>query len=367
MIGLEYYIGSWIQGVKLSSKNELVSARIIFDGMQALLENDTMVNLYSSYRNALEKYVQKRNMESDLQIYVLSGNILNEELMKVIAEIIPFVGLTCLIILAFTVLSNFSCDESKPHMILTALAGVLSTILAMVSAFGVCFYFGIKFNSMVAISPFLLIAIGVDDAFILIGAWKKSTNAGAAETEERLGETLKEAGPGILLTSVTDAASFGIGVISGTQAVSVFCIFTAIGICFDFLFQLTFFPAVLALCGKREEKREKSGKMSKFCNLHLPLCNFQEKCVFVLVKPWFKGTVMILYLAYLIVSVYGCTQVNIDLKTIKLILDDSSRYPFFLLLETEIWEEKIEAEIYIPKRDCSTLCNRLGIITHTGP
>lgn len=86
--------------------------------------------------------------------------------------------------------------------------------------------------------PFLALAIGVDDAYVMLGAWQETDRD--ESPEKRLSATLREAGSAITVTSVTDVLSFTIGVFSTTPSSSIFCKYVAAAILFDFLFQVCY-------------------------------------------------------------------------------------------------------------------------------
>lgn len=77
---------------------------------------------------------------------------------------------------------------------------------------------------------------------------------------ERMRVTMKESGTSILFTSLTDVLAFGVGVSMTVPALRDFCFFTACAIGFDFIFQITFFPAMMIIC---EQQRPKLVKLEE--------------------------------------------------------------------------------------------------------
>lgn len=49
---------------------------------------------------------------------------------------------------------------------------------------------------------------------------------------------MSEAGPSITVTSVTNALSFGIGILTSTPAIRLFCIYATLGVLIDFIYQV---------------------------------------------------------------------------------------------------------------------------------
>lgn len=59
------------------------------------------------------------------------------------------------------------------------------------------------------------------------------------QVRDRMGTTFETAGVSILFTSLTDIMAFAVGASSVFPAVVGFCAYTATGVAFDFLFQVS--------------------------------------------------------------------------------------------------------------------------------
>merc|ERR1719181_1160656 len=107
------------------------------------------------------------------------------------------------------------------------------------------------------------------------------------EALERVVKGVTKAGTSIAVTSMTDTVAFAAGATSSLPALRDFCIFAAIGIFFDFFFQITWFVAVLtfrARCtqGNRPDwlccmtvDPESTG----CCACSAPICSQKGQCV----------------------------------------------------------------------------------------
>lgn len=70
------------------------------------------------------------------------------------------------------------------------------------------------------VTPFLVLGVGVDDAFILIECWTNSRHI--KSKRQRLSAVLVNIGPSITITSLTNTIAFGIGYATPTPQVKVF-------------------------------------------------------------------------------------------------------------------------------------------------
>jgi predicted RND superfamily exporter protein len=154
--------------------------------------------------------------------------------------------------------------------------GVVSIGLAIASSYGLCSYFGLFYSPLMNVLPFLLLGIGVDDMFVLVNAYD-NTNP-YLSIAERLGNAVSTAGMSITVTSFTDIFAFLIGSTTSLPALRNFCFYAALGIFFDYLYQLTFFAAFLAI----DERRRMLKKGDCFC---CPTCDEGATCCVPCCKP----------------------------------------------------------------------------------
>lgn len=79
-------------------------------------------------------------------------------------------------------------------------AGVISTLMAIVSATGLLLLLDVAFVDICTTMPFLALSIGVDDSMLLLSAWRETS---PKETvEKRIELTLRHSGVAILITSI---------------------------------------------------------------------------------------------------------------------------------------------------------------------
>ncbi|XP_078591490.1 patched domain-containing protein 3-like [Branchiostoma floridae x Branchiostoma japonicum] len=251
------------------------------------------------------------------------------------------------ILMAFAILSCLMIDpvRSKPFL---GMVGVLGAGMAVLATIGLMSYCGVKFNTLVAAMPFLVIGVGVDNMFILLAAWRKTNPWDSVQ--DRSANTYAEAGVSITITTLTNALAFAVGAITSFPGVRVFCMYSGIAIVFAYLFQLNFFGACMIYDGYREKqnrhfltcmtvpvpsKDDQSGCCQQSCcrgdakagvkdhNDHLIMLFFKKYYGPFMTNVWVKVVVMIMFVGYLGVAIWGCVQLREGVQLSKLAGDAS--------------------------------------------
>uniref|UniRef100_A0A914XRU2 SSD domain-containing protein n=1 Tax=Plectus sambesii TaxID=2011161 RepID=A0A914XRU2_9BILA len=194
--------------------------------------------------------------QSDLvKFEVLGDEVVNREVLRGARGSVFYflIGLVLLIIfvtvtvvdwrLGFGALNRFS--------LLLVSTSIFSPLLAATAVFGLLSALGQPVNSMMCVMPFLLLGIGVDDAFLMIYGWRKLDGSGLTPAE-RLSRTLQDVGPSITITSLTNVLAFSVGAVSSSPAIRAFCICTTMALVLDFILEIALFGAVVAVtCSER--------------------------------------------------------------------------------------------------------------------
>ncbi|XP_077012446.1 patched domain-containing protein 3 [Tamandua tetradactyla] len=264
--------------------------------------------------------------------------------------VIPLFHLAYLLIILFAIISCYRCDCVRNKMCAAAF-GVVSVALAVVSGFGLMLYFGVPFVIIVANSPFLILGVGVDDMFIMISAWQKTSLMD--NIRQRLSSVYSKVAVSITITSITNILAFYTGIMTSFRSVQYFCIYTGTTLLFCYFYNITCFGAFLALDGKREvvclrwlKKPEtpdqKCSSLKKACCLpfsalpdelgtgtHPMNLFFRDYFGPFLTSTESKFFVVLIYILYIISSIYGCFQVQEGLDLRNLASDDSYIIPYF--------------------------------------
>ncbi|VDK79147.1 unnamed protein product [Litomosoides sigmodontis] len=177
--------------------------------------------------------------------FVLHGaHTVNSEIRRGIQLVLPYYFTGTLLLTVFVVVSLILAALSYSYpirhlQIILPFAAIISPILAAVSAIGLVLLAGYHINMLIFISPFLTLATGVDDAFLLTNTWLKSVSLPhALTTPERLQLVLEKVGIGITVTSLTNSLGFALGCIAPESEIQLFCATASLSMLLDLLFQI---------------------------------------------------------------------------------------------------------------------------------
>lgn len=130
------------------------------------------------------------NPSRDLVGYTSNFNSVDGESQKAIARDIKklVAGYILIFIFSHIMLFKNSPVFSKAHL---ATGSIISVLMSIVTAFGLAQIFGVKFNLVVQTLPFILLGLGMDDTFVIMGAYG-STNIDHS-IEDRMAATMAHA------------------------------------------------------------------------------------------------------------------------------------------------------------------------------
>lgn len=133
--------------------------------------------------------------------------------------------------------------------------GIVIVLLSVSASVGLFSAAGVKVTLIIAeVIPFLVLAIGVDNIFLIVHEFERVNASHPDELiEERLAKALGRMGPSILLSATMETIAFALGAFVGMPAVRNFAIYAAGAVVINALLQVTMFVSTLALNQRRVE------------------------------------------------------------------------------------------------------------------
>ncbi|XP_067131200.1 patched domain-containing protein 3-like [Centruroides vittatus] len=185
-----------------------------------------------------------------IEVYMSAGQTHDVEPNRNTELSLPLLFISGVIMTSFSFVSclTFDAVSSKP---LIGLAAYFSPLLGTAAAFGLLLHCKVEYIDINVAVAFLTIGIGMDDSFVLLAAWRRTNKNHSVK--ERMSETFSDVCISITMTSLTNFISFILGVITPYRSIRIFSIYSAISVLFDYIYQIFFFGAVMAIDGYREK------------------------------------------------------------------------------------------------------------------
>lgn len=307
------YGGPIIPGVAVGGATQDDHLDAVGMTLTFLVENknneDELTNAYA-WEKAFIEFMKKwdaNNRSEYMHVAFSAERSIQDEIERlseseVLTVVISYIVMFVYIALALGKIVNVEQLLLETKMIL-GVGGVFIVGFSVTSAIGLCSYFHVKTTMLtIEVIPFLVLAVGVDNIFIIVQTHQRKDREPSESIQESIGETLGKVGPSMLLTSASEIFCFAIGSLSSMPAVHTFAVYAALAVTLDFLYQITVFIALLALDQQRYENnrldilfcfRVKSEKSTK-----KPLIHTFWKEVFtpLIIKLPVRITIIVIFL-----------------------------------------------------------------------
>uniref|UniRef100_A0A8D9B029 Niemann-Pick C1 protein n=1 Tax=Cacopsylla melanoneura TaxID=428564 RepID=A0A8D9B029_9HEMI len=131
--------------------------------------------------------------------------------------------------------------------------GVVMVLVSVMASAGLFGYIGLPATIItLEVMPFLVLAIGVDNMFIIVQTFQREKRLSGETVEHHIARTLGKVASSILLTSISETVCFLLGSMSDMPAVKGFALYAAVALFIDFLLQITCFVSLLTLDTKTQ-------------------------------------------------------------------------------------------------------------------
>uniref|UniRef100_A0A8D0Q6J2 SSD domain-containing protein n=1 Tax=Sus scrofa TaxID=9823 RepID=A0A8D0Q6J2_PIG len=219
------------------------------------------------------------------------------------------------------------------------IAGILIVLSSVACSLGIFSYIGVPLTLIVIeVIPFLVLAVGVDNIFILVQTYQRDERLQGETLDQQLGRVLGEVAPSMFLSSFSETVAFFLGGLSVVPAVHTFSLFAGMAVLIDFLLQITCFVSLLGLDIKRQEKN----RLDVVCCVQGAEdgagVQASESCLFrffknsyapLLLKDWMRPIVIAVFVGVLSFSIAVLNKVEIGLDQSLSMPDDSYVMDYF--------------------------------------
>ena len=228
--------------------------------------------------------------------------------------------------------------ESK---ITLGLGGVMIVLISVAASIGIFGFVGVPATLIIfEIIPFLVLAVGVDNIFILVQTYQREPRKEYESHAEHVGRVVGEVAPSMLLSSVSESTCFFLGALSDMPAVRAFALYAGVALFVDFIMQITCFVSLLSLdmmrqesnrydiiccvSGSKKDQDKSEGMLFRlFKHLYGPL----------LMKKWVRASVMVIFFGWACSSIAVVPKIEIGLDQEISMPDNSFVLKYFTFLK----------------------------------
>lgn len=253
-------------GRSAASAQAIISTWVVNNGDEGSIQERNAMDWEEDLKNLL-KDKQAEAKERGLRLSFNTEISLEQELNKstntdakivVVSYIVMFIyaslalGSTTLAVRQILRSPTTALVQSK---FMLGVVGIVIVLFSVSASVGLFSAMGVKVTLIIAeVIPFLVLAIGVDNIFLIVHEFERVNSSYPHELiEERLARALGHMGPSILLSATMETVAFALGAFVGMPAVRNFAVYAAGAVVINALLQVTMFVAALALNQRRVE------------------------------------------------------------------------------------------------------------------
>ncbi|KAM6089083.1 NPC intracellular cholesterol transporter 1 [Chlamydotis macqueenii] len=219
------------------------------------------------------------------------------------------------------------------------IAGILIVLSSVACSIGIFSYFGIPLTLIVIeVIPFLVLAIGVDNIFIIVQTLQRDECLQGETLDKQIGRVLGDVAPSMFLSSFSETVAFFLGTLSTMPAVRTFSLFAGMAVLIDFILQVTCFVSLLGLDIKRQERNRLDILCCIKSNEEMSGVQRSESILFLffknlyspyLLKDWMRPIIIAVFVGVLSFSTAVMHNVEIGLDQSLSMPDDSYVMDYF--------------------------------------
>ena len=240
------------------------------------------------------------------------------------------IGYSLMFVYTLLSLGKLNVVENKFYL---AGAGITSIILGITAGLGLTMLFGYIYTPLSGAVPFLCLAIGIDDMFVIMRCFNNIPEEEKKENGpiKNMGITMQHAGASITVTSLTDVCAMGTGALTTFPSLQSFCVTSAIAIVAIYLLQISWFVAFMVLDEYRiEQKRNGLVPFIVHENWQPPKWSNKDvgkvvmsKIAKIFSSKVFLGFIPLLTATSLLFGIWGAYEIRVEYDFVILVPDGS--------------------------------------------
>ncbi|XP_077518106.1 NPC intracellular cholesterol transporter 1-like isoform X3 [Amblyomma americanum] len=204
------------------------------------------------------KLMKSYNNSEIMTIAFMAERSIEDELERGSHSDVVTVGISYIIMFAYIAIALGDINSCSRLLvdskISLGLVGVLIVLLSVVASLGIFSFFNVAATLIIVeVIPFLVLAVGVDNIFILVQQFQRDERREGETTVEQVGRLVGEVAPSMMLSSVSMSACFFIGALTETPAVRIFALYAGVALLINFFLQMTCFLSLFTMDTLRQE------------------------------------------------------------------------------------------------------------------
>lgn len=278
-----------------------------------------------------------------LKVNYMAERSINDELNKETQENMWYIVGSYLAMFLYLSLALGTFPSFVHTKFLVGLGGILIVMFSACFSIGVTSWAGL-YMSMISVEviPFLILAIGVDNMFIISTSFSKTKEKLREKTgrmpdiPQALGLALMEVAPSITAAAFSEFMAFIVGTFTNVPALTDFCLQAAIAVACDYALQLTAFVALLSLDESRKRAR-RIDCLPCFDVLRMPkepkrdlVRLFMEKVYApIIFNPIAQIGLALTFLGIILLSIAGYPHLQLGMDPQVTAIEGSNLYHYF--------------------------------------
>ncbi|KAK6034934.1 patched family protein [Cooperia oncophora] len=307
---------------------KMISAKMIALQLRAERKEGWTTQMVKDFELSITDYFEKEYKSDTIRLLTLSTSFVVRAGMSLLPFLVVGFAIMACVSTLTTFLSAAFMGQTSIHKFSLAIMACICPFMACGTALGALFYMGVRFGSILCVTPFLVLAIVKGDC-----------------AAYRLAQVLSDTGPAIMISALTNMSADAVGAFTSSPEITLLCYGNAACIFVDFIYQITLYSAVMVLAGNFELENERKqsltqrvecgtdevnvsldkSSMASFRELvNDRFSSFMESYVSLVTAKVFDIIMIVVWLSFLVFSVKGITQIPINLTPKKLFSRDSS-------------------------------------------